>query len=89
MNLPYDNYARGLIVQTVFSGGGGALALPANVAIAFTAISSEAILLTRFQLQLIANLGKLYNVPLDPDDPEDILTILTYAVGGGLSEAAK
>jgi hypothetical protein len=42
----------------------------------------------RFQLQLVANLGKLYEVPLDPDDPEDILTILAFAMGGGLAEAA-
>ena len=42
----------------------------------------------RFQLQLIANLGKLYGFPLDPSDPEDIITILAFAVGGGVAEEA-
>src|SRR5262249_30684666 len=41
----------------------------------------------RIQLQLIANLGKLYGAHLDPDDPEDILTILGFAIGGGAAEA--
>ncbi len=59
------------------------LGLPANVAIAGTAMCGEAIALVRFQLQLIANLGRTYGVPLDPDDPEDVLTILWFALGGG------
>ena len=62
--------------------GEGGVGLPANVAIGALAIGSETILLVRFHLQLLANLGKLYGVPLDPDDPEDILTILAFAVGG-------
>lgn len=77
------------VAQTVGSGGAGALGLPANVAIAFTAISSEVVLLTRLQLQLVANLGKLYDIPLDPDDPEDIITILSFAIGGSISEASS
>jgi hypothetical protein len=60
---------------------GGGVGLPANIALALASISTEAILLVRIQIQLIANLGRLYGVPLDPDDPEDILTILTFAVG--------
>jgi len=36
----------------------------------------------------VANLGKLYGVPLDPDDPEDILTILAFALGGSAADAA-
>ena len=37
---------------------------------------------------MVANIGKAYAVPLDPDDPEDILTILAYALGGSAAEAA-
>jgi uncharacterized protein (DUF697 family) len=42
----------------------------------------------RLQLQLLANLGKIYGVPLDPNDPEDILTIIAFALGGAAAEAA-
>jgi uncharacterized protein (DUF697 family) len=85
--------ATGAVVSTdeivaFFTGGEGGVGIPANVAIALTAMASEAVLLLRFQLKLVANLGKLYGVPLDPDDPEDILTILAFAVGGSAAEAA-
>jgi uncharacterized protein (DUF697 family) len=85
--------ATGAVVSTdeivaFLSGGEGGVGIPANVAIALTAMASEAVLLVRFQLQLVANLGKLYGVPLDPDDPEDILVILAFAVGGSAAEAA-
>jgi uncharacterized protein (DUF697 family) len=70
---------------TGFEGGVG---LPANIAIAGASLSAEAIQLVRIQLQLVANLGKLYGAPLDPDDPEDILTILAFALGGGAATAA-
>lgn len=75
------------IVGLVTAGEGG-IGIPANVVIAFTAMASEAVLLVRLQLKLVANLGKLYDMPLDPDDPEDILTILAFAVGGSAAEAA-
>lgn len=85
--------ATGAVVSTdelvaFFTGGEGGVGLPANVALALTAMASEAVLLLRFQLKLVANIGKLYGVPLDPDDPEDILTILAFAVGGSAAEAA-
>jgi uncharacterized protein (DUF697 family) len=75
------------IVAIATSAKGG-VGLPQKIAIAAAAIASESILLTRIQLQLVANLGKLYGVPLDPDDPEDILIILAYALGGSAAEAA-
>ena len=74
-------------ITGIVTAGGGGIGIPANLAIAATALGSEAILLVRFQLQLVANLGKLYGVPLDPDDPEDILTILAFAVGGSVAVA--
>lgn len=72
-------------ILTVVEGGIG---LPANLAIAASVISAEAILLVRLQLQLIANLGKVYGAPLHCDDPEDILTILAFALGGSAADAA-
>lgn len=68
--------------------GGMGVSLPANLAFAAGVIGAEALLLTRFQLQLVANLGKLYSVPLNPDDPEDVLTIIAFALGGAVAEAA-
>lgn len=75
-------------VAAIATGAEGGVGLPANIAIAATAIGAEAILLIRFQLQLVANLAKINGVPLDPDDPEDILTILAFAVGGSAAETA-
>jgi len=75
-------------IVAILTGGEVVLGIPANVAIALSAMASEAVLLLRFQLKLVVNLGKIYGVPLDPDDPEDILTILAFAVGGSVSEAA-
>jgi uncharacterized protein (DUF697 family) len=75
-------------IVAVLTGGGGGVGLPANIGIAVASVSVEAILLVRIQLQLVANLGKLYGAPLDPDDPEDILTILAFALGGSAADAA-
>ncbi len=72
----------------IMTGGEGVVGIPANVAIAATTLGTEAILLMRFQLQLVANLGKLYGVTLKPNDPEDILTILAFALGGKAADAA-
>jgi uncharacterized protein (DUF697 family) len=71
-----------------FTVGEGGVGIPANFAIAFAAIITEAVGLIRLQLQLVANLGKLYGAPLDPDDPEDILVILAFALGGGAADLA-
>jgi uncharacterized protein (DUF697 family) len=75
-------------IVAFFTVGEGGVGLPANIAIAATAMAGEAVLLMRFQLRLVANLGKVFSIPLDPDDPEDILTILAFAVGGSVAEAA-
>jgi len=75
-------------LTTIFTAGEGGLGLPANITIALMAIAGEAILLVRMQLQLIANIAKLYNTPIDVDDPEDILTIMAFALGGSVAEVA-
>lgn len=76
-------------IVAITTGGEGGVGLPANIAIAAAAIGGEAILIIRFQLQLVANLAKLYGVSLDPDDPEDILTILAFALGGSAADTAS
>lgn len=73
---------------TPASGGSTLIPLPAQVAIALTVLAGEAVLLVRFQLQLVANIGRIRGVQLDPNDPEDILTILAFALGGALAEEA-
>lgn len=83
----------GLAVSTdeivaIATGGEGGIGLPANVAIAVTAICTEAVGLVGIQLKLVAALSRVYEVPLDPDDPEDILTIIAFAMGGSAAEAA-
>ena len=73
-------------IVAILTVGGAGVGLPANIAIAAASVGAEAVLLMQLQLQLIANLGKLYGAPLDPNDPEDIITILAFAVGGGAAE---
>lgn len=46
-------------ILCIVTGAEGGVGLPANLAIADTAIGTEAILMMRFQLQLVANLAKL------------------------------
>ena len=75
------------IVGLVTMGEMG-IGLPANITVALSALAAEMLLLTRIQLQLVANIAKCTGVPLDPDDPEDILIIFGFAVGGGAAEMA-
>jgi uncharacterized protein (DUF697 family) len=75
-------------IAAIVTAGGAGVGIPATLAIAAAALSAEAILLVRLQLQLVANIGKLYGVALDPDDPEDILTILAFALGGAVADEA-
>ena len=74
-------------IAALVTGGEAGVGLPANIAIAVTAVAGELILLTRFQLQLVANIAKIMQVPLDPEDPEDILVIFAFAAGGSVAEA--
>ncbi len=64
----------------------GGLNLPAQITLATTALAAEAIVLVRIQLHLIANIARLLEVPLNPDDPEDVLLILQFAFGGAAAE---
>jgi uncharacterized protein (DUF697 family) len=73
------------LVTTVPSGG---LSLPAQITAGLTALAAEAVVLIGIQLKLIAEIAKLLGVRLDPEDPEDILLILEFAIGGAGVEAA-
>jgi uncharacterized protein (DUF697 family) len=52
------------------------------------AAGAELLLLVRFQLQMVAGLARLYGVELDAEDPEDVLTVFTFALGGSLADQA-
>jgi RNA polymerase subunit RPABC4/transcription elongation factor Spt4/tellurite resistance protein len=54
---------------------GMTLALMASV------IGAEMLLLSRMQMLLVLDLSVVYDLQLDPDDPEDILMIFGYALG--------
>jgi len=43
--------------------------------------------LSLLQLRMVQDLSVLYNVKLDPDDPQDMLTIFSFALGIKPSEA--
>ncbi|MGO9607046.1 MAG: EcsC family protein [Candidatus Binataceae bacterium] len=73
---------------TLFTGGEAGIGLPANIMVAATSIAAEAVLLVKIQLQLVAELAKVYGAPLEADDPEDALLILAFALGGGAAEEA-
>jgi len=72
----------------LLTAGEGGVGIPANVLLGLAAIGAELVLLVRFQLQMVAGLARLYGVELDPDDPEDLLTIFTFALGGSLADRA-
>jgi uncharacterized protein (DUF697 family) len=59
-----------------------------NITIGATVIGSELISLVDIQVELVVNLAKLYGVPLDPDDPEDVLTIFAFTMGGSSADTA-
>ena len=75
-------------IAAIFTFGEGGIGIPANITIGVSALLSESVVLVRIQLKLIFELSKIYNMELDPNDPEDILIIFAYALGGSAAEAA-
>jgi hypothetical protein len=75
------------IVALVTAAPSGGLGLPAQITVGLTALAAEAVVLIGIQLKLIAEIAKLLEVPLNPEDPEDILLILEFALGGAGAEA--
>lgn len=68
-----------------------------TLAVMTGAIGAEMVYLARIQMRLVLDLSVVYDLQLDPDDPEDILMIFGYAmgvapvelVGKGLQVAAR
>jgi hypothetical protein len=69
-------------IATLLTAGEGAIGLPANIVIAVGSVAAELILFLRIQLRLIAQLARLYGVTLDPDDTDEVLSIVVLAAGG-------
>lgn len=70
-------------VTAIIAGtASGGLSLPVQLSATALALAAEAITLVHIQIQLVANIAKILKVPLSPDDPEDVLLILAFAVGG-------
>ena len=61
-------------LTTLLSGG-------MSVAVMISAIGAEMLYLSRIQMRLVLDMTVVYDMPLDPDDPEDILMIFGYALG--------
>jgi uncharacterized protein (DUF697 family) len=72
----------------LLTAGEGGVGIPGNILLGLAAAGAELVLLVRFQLQMVAGLARLYGVELDPEDPEDVLTIFTFALGGSLADRA-
>ena len=68
-----------------------------TIAVMAGAIGAEMVYLARIQMRLVLDLSVVYDLQLDPDDPEDILMTFGYAmgvvpaemVGKGLQVAAR
>jgi len=60
----------------------GGTNLPVQMGVAGVVLSAEAIVLCRIQLKLIANIARILSIPIDPNDPEDMLKILLCVSGG-------
>lgn len=68
-----------------------------TIAVMTGAIGAEMVYLAHIQMRLVLDLSVVYDLQLDPEDPEDILMILGYAmgvaptemVGKGLQVAAR
>lgn len=61
-------------ITTLLSGG-------MSVAVMVSAIGAEMLYLSRIQMRLVLDMTVIYDMQLDPDDPEDMLMIFGYALG--------
>lgn len=52
-----------------------------TAALLFGTIGAEMVYLARIQMRLVLDLSVVYDLQLDPDDPEDILLIFGFALG--------
>ncbi len=68
--------------QIVTIGSGGMTA-----ALFVGTIGAEMIYLARIQMRLLLDLSVVYDLQLDPEDPEDVLMVFGYALGVAPTEA--
>jgi uncharacterized protein (DUF697 family) len=63
----------------------GQIAIPASggvsAAMLVGGIGAEMVTLAAIQMRLVLDMSVVYDLKLDPDDPEDILTVFGYALG--------
>ena len=52
-----------------------------TAALFFGSIGAEMLYLSQIQMRLVLDLSVVYDLQLDPEDPEDVLMILGYALG--------
>lgn len=52
-----------------------------TAALFFTSIGAEMLYLAQIQMRLVLELSVVYDLQLDPEDPEDVLMIFGYALG--------
>ena len=52
-----------------------------TIAVMTGAIGTEMVYLARIQMRMVLDLSVVYDLQLDPDDPEDVLMIFGYAMG--------
>lgn len=96
VGLDRDNIAKKLMnnasYKTAIIGGSTAATITGlqyvaiskrnnSIAVIGSAVIGEFAAITYIQLKLVYELSVLYNAELDPNDPEDILTIFWYTLG--------
>ena len=96
MGLPPDDIADRLIsvvgrTAAVTGGVAGVAATAAQVAtlgtvgmtgaVLVSSIGGEMVYLARMQMRLVLDLAVVYDIELDPEDPEDVLLVFGYALG--------
>jgi RNA polymerase subunit RPABC4/transcription elongation factor Spt4/uncharacterized tellurite resistance protein B-like protein len=78
----YAALAGAIAGAAATAGQAGAVASAGITAALFvSSIGGEMIYLTRLQMRLVLDLSVVYDLQLDPDDPEDMLMIFGYAMG--------
>src|SRR5579872_4275477 len=68
-----------------FTAGEAGVGIPANIALALTAICAELFYVTKVQLQLILDVAALQGAEIDANSTEDLLALLSLAMGHGLA----
>lgn len=82
VTVKYATIAGGVAGAAVTTNQVAALSTAgATVALMAGSIGAEMIYLAKIQMRLVLDISILYDLHLDPDDPEDILMVFGYALG--------